>query len=95
VTTEETIRRAAAQQQALLAAAALRVRSGGRLVYATCSLSPWENENVVSAFLAANADFVPDVPVHDSVLEPRGAGLLIWPSRCDTDGFFVAPLRRK
>jgi 16S rRNA (cytosine967-C5)-methyltransferase len=94
VTTEDTIRRAAAQQQALLTAAASRVRSGGRLVYATCSLSSLENENVVSAFLAAHPDFVPDSPARDAGLARRGPGFLIWPGRNDTDGFFVAPLRR-
>jgi 16S rRNA (cytosine967-C5)-methyltransferase len=35
------------------------VKSGGRLVYATCSVLPEENELIAQAFSAANPDFVP------------------------------------
>jgi 16S rRNA (cytosine967-C5)-methyltransferase len=35
------------------------VKSGGRLVYATCSVLPEENERIAQAFSAANPDFVP------------------------------------
>ncbi|MCU0869284.1 MAG: RsmB/NOP family class I SAM-dependent RNA methyltransferase, partial [Burkholderiales bacterium] len=43
-----------AKQTAILAAAARLPRVGGRLVYATCSLLPDENEAVVERFLAAD-----------------------------------------
>jgi len=43
--------RLAAQQVDLLLRAAATVRPGGRLVYATCSSEPEENEDVVEAFL--------------------------------------------
>lgn len=43
--------RLAAQQLDLLMRAATAVRTGGRLVYATCSSEPEENEEVVTAFL--------------------------------------------
>src|SRR5262245_11597748 len=46
-----------AKQAEILAAAARLVKPGGRLVYATCSLLPAENEERVAAFLADNADF--------------------------------------
>ncbi len=47
-----------AQRQAgILDAAARMVRPGGRLVYATCTLNPTENENQVTAFLARHRDF--------------------------------------
>ncbi|MBA3949075.1 MAG: SAM-dependent methyltransferase, partial [Acidobacteria bacterium] len=42
----------AAAQREMLRQAALAVRPGGRLVYATCSSEPEENEDVVEAFLA-------------------------------------------
>jgi 16S rRNA (cytosine967-C5)-methyltransferase len=45
------------QQLALLARAAEVTRVDGRLVYATCSSEPEENEGVVAAFLAARSDF--------------------------------------
>jgi 16S rRNA (cytosine967-C5)-methyltransferase len=44
-------------QRTLIAHAARTVRPGGRLVYATCSSEPEENEDVVTAFLAVHPDF--------------------------------------
>lgn len=49
----------AAKQQAILSSAARLVKPGGRLVYATCSLLPDENEAVAAAFGAEHADFAP------------------------------------
>lgn len=53
----QTIVRAAARQRALLAAAAELVQPGGVLVYATCSLEPEENGDIVTEFLARHTDF--------------------------------------
>src|SRR6266571_6611473 len=55
--TQQTITRAAARQRALLAAAAALVRPGGLLVYATCSLEPEENDDIVTEFLARHPQF--------------------------------------
>src|SRR5204862_5617619 len=55
--TQRTIARAAARQRALLAAAAALVRPGGLLVYATCSLEPEENSDIVTEFLARHPQF--------------------------------------
>jgi 16S rRNA (cytosine967-C5)-methyltransferase len=49
--------RFARTQTALLDRAAAVVRPGGRLVYATCSSEPEENEAVVDAFLAIHPEF--------------------------------------
>jgi 16S rRNA (cytosine967-C5)-methyltransferase len=89
---------AAAQrlQQELLAATAEAVAPGGVLVYSTCSLEPEETDDVIAAFLAARQDFLLD----DLGAAFPSAGLVIggvaraWPHRHDTDGFFVARLRR-
>jgi 16S rRNA (cytosine967-C5)-methyltransferase len=94
-TTPALIAERAALQQKLLAQFATAVRSGGRLVYATCSLSTQENEDVVAAFLAAHPEFEPAPFARTFDALPRGAGLLILPARHNTDGFFVASLRRK
>ena len=47
------------KQQAILTSAARLLKPGGRLVYATCSLLPEENEAIAQAFGAAHADFAP------------------------------------
>ena len=44
-------------QASVRASAARAVAPGGRLVYATCSSEPEENEAVVEAFVAAHPDF--------------------------------------
>jgi 16S rRNA (cytosine967-C5)-methyltransferase len=57
--TEADLPALAATQTAMLGHAADTVRTGGRLVYATCSSEPEENESVAELFLATHADFSP------------------------------------
>jgi 16S rRNA (cytosine967-C5)-methyltransferase len=95
VTTEAHIERAAEKQAALLGQFARCVSPGGRLVYATCSLSSVENENVVAAFLAEHSDFQLQPLANIFSASPPGAQLTILPSHHDTDGFFVASMRRR
>ena len=95
VTTPETIARAAAVQQTLLAQFAAHVRPGGRLVYATCSLCRRENAQVLAGFLAVHPDFAPAPFARSFGFTPTAGGLTIWPAAHDTDGFFVASLRRQ
>jgi len=78
----EAIPELAALQARILAAGAAALAPGGALVYATCTISPQENEHVVAAFLAAHADFA---------LEQTRSFL---PHRDRTDGFFLARLQR-
>lgn len=84
----------AKRQQGLLDRFSRLIRPDGRLVYATCSLCRSENEGVVSAFLAANANFTPAPFARTFGFTPRGGGLLILPAAHDTDGFFVSTMRR-
>ena len=84
----------AARQQALLAHFAGLVRPGGLLVYATCSLSRMENEAAVATFLATHRDFAPAGFAPPFAAAAGAAGLTILPAQHDTDGFFVAALRR-
>ena len=84
----------ARRQREILTAAATMVRSGGRLVYATCSLEPEENQRVVAAFLADRGDFVRDPPP-GFPLPLDGDGVLrCLPHRHGTDGFTAVRLRR-
>jgi len=84
VTTAAVVRAAAARQLALLRENAARVRPGGVLVYATCSLCRTENESVVEAFLGETRG-----------IEPALEGVRLLPQSHDGDGFFVASFRRK
>ena len=95
VTTPEGIARAAVLQQTLLAQVATHVRPGGRLVYATCSLCRRENAQVLAAFLAAHPEFTPAPFARTFGFTAIAGGLTIWPAAYDTDGFFVASLRRQ
>jgi 16S rRNA (cytosine967-C5)-methyltransferase len=84
----------AALQRQILAAHASSVRPGGLLVYATCSLSRQENHDTVAAFLAAHPDFRPEPPVRDWGTMPDGLGHTLLPGTHNSDGFYVALLRR-
>ncbi len=97
--TARDLSRLAALQARILHQAALGVLPGGVLVYATCTLSRVENEQVVEAFVAGHADFeVEDAAAHlppSARAMTAGAFLLALPQRHDTDGFFAARLRRR
>jgi 16S rRNA (cytosine967-C5)-methyltransferase len=92
--TEDDLARLPERQRAILTAAASLVRPGGRLVYATCSLEPEENEAVVGAFLDRHpgwrVDGAADFPV-----APDAAGFVrCWPHVHGTDGFTAIRLLR-
>jgi 16S rRNA (cytosine967-C5)-methyltransferase len=86
------------KQAAILDQAAPLVRSGGRLVYATCSLLSEENEAQVTAFLARHPGFalVPLARAWPGGAPPNlGDYLSLTPARHGTDGFFAAVLERR
>ena len=96
------------KQTAILQSAARLVKSGGRLVYATCSVLPEENEAIAEAFSAANPDFEPvdaaellqglKVEAFEKLCAGGADGrryLRLWPHRHATDGFFAAVWNRK
>jgi len=94
-TTPAQIVEKARLQQTLLDKFSGNVRPGGRLVYATCSLSPQENAHVVDAFLAAHPEFQSMPLARNFGFVPVKHAITILPARHDTDGFFVAALRRR
>ncbi len=95
-TTPAMIASYAARQLALLAQHAAKVRPGGWLVYATCSLNRQENGDVAQAFAQAHPAFTAVPPVRDFgyAHDDAGAGLNLLPARHNTDGFYVAAWRR-
>ena len=60
----------------------------------TCTLLRRENEDVVDGFLAEHSDFVPE-PFEFAQFGVQPGMMTFWPHIHDTDGFFVAKLRRK
>ena len=89
----------AADQAALLDRAASVVRTGGRLVYATCSSEPEENEAVVDAFLSRQPDFAlidlreDAAPLLQLVLDDRGM-LRTLPFAHGLEAFYAAAVVR-
>jgi 16S rRNA (cytosine967-C5)-methyltransferase len=82
----------------MLDALAERVRPGGMLVYATCSLEPEENEQQVDGFLERFPDFRREPPegdrLRDGAIDARG-DLRVTPWQWGTDGAFASRLRRR
>ena len=98
----------AVKQAVILQSAARLVKAAGRLVYATCSVLPQENEAIAEAFTAANPDFEPlavgelltglKVAQAESLCNGGVNGALylrLWPHLHATDGFFAAVWQKK
>jgi len=91
----ESVAELTQKQAAILRAAAKLLKPGGRLVYATCSLLPDENEAIVEALLAAGGFTL--LPVNEVLAQSKidldtGTMLKMSPSIHGTDGFFAAVL---
>ena len=72
------------------------VKPGGILIYSTCTLVRAENEGIVEAFLKDNDDFALEpLPLPDRFPGNESGMLALVPGEYDTDGFFIARLRRK
>lgn len=100
---EQAVQEMAVKQAAILASAARLLKPGGRLVYATCSVLPQENEAIAQAFSAAHPDFraLAAADVLEALKVPDAARLCqggehgrsyvrLWPHLHQTDGFFAA-----
>jgi 16S rRNA (cytosine967-C5)-methyltransferase len=100
---QATVDEMAKTQMSVLQGAARLVKPGGRLVYATCSMLPQENEEIAAAFTTANPEFAPvaaadlltQLKVSDAETLCSGPlngrqFLRLWPHRHGTDGFFAA-----
>jgi 16S rRNA (cytosine967-C5)-methyltransferase len=80
-------------QKQILSNVAGAVRSGGRLLYSTCSTEPEENEQVIASFLESNHDFRLISPVYPKGIERWvGPDLMVrtFPESRLWDGFFAA-----
>ena len=104
--TPETVAVQSSLQQRILASAARLLKPRGRLVYATCSLLPQENEAITDSFDQLHPNFEPVSAVDlldkaqiassaDLCSSTGGRFLRLWPHRHGTDGFFAAIWQRK
>lgn len=91
----DALARQARRQRLLLDALAPLVRPGGRLVYATCSSEPEENEVVVNGFLAERSDFAPTEPPAWAQPFRDGPFLRTTPEGHGCDAFFAVILARR
>ena len=81
-------------QKAILENCCNYVKPSGTLVYATCTLLARENEDIVNGFLADHPEFE-SVSLNLDISGGNQPMLTFWPHIHDTDGFFVAKLRKK
>jgi len=101
----DELTRAHCRQTAMLSQALAKLATGGRLVYATCSLEPEENEQTVREAISqyAGVRIVPDQAALDPWLRPGASAAPLFdpdgffrtfPPESGTDGFFAAVLER-
>ncbi len=91
--------RLAVTQLAILENSVHLLKAGGVLLYATCSTTETENEQVIDRFLASNPGFLIE-PVtsqlqHLAEMETTRGYFRSWPHRHGMDGFFAARLRKE
>lgn len=83
-------------QKAILETSSRYVKSGGRLVYSTCSVNPNENRKVCDAFLKSHPEFYSVKALGDverTIDEGDYLTLMLHKNECD--GFFIAVFERK
>ena len=92
----DTMKDLPALQLKILRQQAKYVRPGGVLLYSTCTLVWEENEGLVKSFLKEEPDFYLEPLPLPAVFPKNESGMLALVSgEYDTDGFFMARLRRK
>lgn len=80
-------------QYKILETSAKYLKSGGVLIYSTCTLSKAENEEVVEKFLKEHPEFT-GVSVNKNYKELQGDFATILPEYFNSDGFFIAKFKR-
>ncbi len=83
-------------QKEILSIASKYVKSGGTLIYSTCSINPNENRKVCDWFLKENEDFysVKVSPKTERCID-EGDYLTLLPHINNCDGFFIAKFIKK
>ncbi len=96
--TPEKIRRLQKVQASLLRKGVQKLAPGGFAVYSTCSVSLEENEHLIRDFMASNSDFelvLTEPFLGSEAFEGMTSCQRLFPHTDDTEGFFIAKLRRR
>ncbi|MDP2989087.1 MAG: RsmB/NOP family class I SAM-dependent RNA methyltransferase [Kiritimatiellota bacterium] len=93
-TTERDIAQRRIVQEQLLLAGADKVRPGGRLIYAVCTLTKAETQAVITGFLGARPDFQLEPTPHPLTGRSVPGQVWIWPWEADSNGMFIARMKR-
>ena len=91
---QETVEMCARRQAEILHYGSQLVRSGGRLVYSTCTFAPEEDEMAVAEFLESHSDFVPEIIETPWFVPGENGSHRMWPHKLLGEGHFAAVLRR-
>ena len=82
-----------ALQYSILEASSKYLKTGGYMVYSTCTLNPREGEDVVNKFLSEHPEFC-SVDFTVGELKSECGMLTLLPTVHNTDGFFIAKLTK-
>ncbi|MCF6515098.1 16S rRNA (cytosine(967)-C(5))-methyltransferase RsmB [Lactobacillus sp. S2-2] len=93
----DDINRLSKIQLEILSSISDKVKHGGVITYSTCTVTPEENVNVINQFLNVNPDFESQrVSTRKGINDNREEDYLaIYPDDFNSDGFFVAQLKRR
>ena len=81
-------------QLEILKSSSRYLKSGGEIIYSTCTLNKDENEGVVNSFLEMNDEFYL-APIDTGKIKSERGYITLYPHIHNTDGFFIARLKRK
>lgn len=93
--TEKDFAELSAKQLEILNNASKIVKSGGRLIYSTCSLERQENETVCENFLGQTTSFEKVLPQISERFLTQERFARTFPDRDNMDGFFIAVFQKK
>ena len=94
--TPQIIEKTKRHQEEILSSSAKLLKPGGRLVYATCSFLPEENQEIIDNFLANHTQFkllnCAELFLKQKIPLDTGMFLQLFPNEHNTDSFFAAAL---
>lgn len=87
-------KRLAREQWKLLSSAFLVLKPGGRLIYSTCSISPFENDEVVRKLALKYSEQLKIVPIELELGEASEFGRIVLPDRTGHGPLYISMIER-